>query len=93
VSRIRTLDLRSVIPVEESGVFVERAASTLGVSRRSAERWLVNGVNWHRADAIAVRVLGTHPINVWGSDWVEAADHGSRRATDDLVTTDLKGTT
>jgi hypothetical protein len=71
-TRGRVLDLRSV--VADPALFVDIASETLGVTRRSAERWLVNGVNWERADSIAVKVFGKHPMDLWGADWAELAD-------------------
>lgn len=66
------LDLRAV--VADTGEFVAAATTILGVSRRTVERWLVGGVDWNRADRIAVKVFGVHPIDVWGDAWVELAD-------------------
>lgn len=47
-------------------------AETMGVSRRTVQRWLHNGVDAVLADEIAVKVIGDHPSYVWGADWTNA---------------------
>ena len=64
------LDIRAAVDGIDSGTIAER----MGVSRRTVQRWLDNGVDVMLADTIAVKVIGEHPIYVWGSDWANADD-------------------
>lgn len=52
-------------------------AKAVHVSPRTVQRWIVKGVDWRAADAIAARVLNTHPICVFGPEWHAAAEAAS----------------
>lgn len=44
-------------------------AERVGVSRRTVERWVHNGVDEFTADKIAVKVEGENPGFIWGRAW------------------------
>lgn len=52
----------------------EDIAHDLAVSTRTVQRWIASGVDWERADAFACKVLGDHPLTVFGPEWHEAAE-------------------
>lgn len=46
------------------------AAEALAVSKRTVQRWILNGVSdIYLADKIAVKLGGNHPAFIWGRDW------------------------
>lgn len=47
-------------------------AEMIGASERALARWRANGgqVPWPSADVAAIR-LGTHPVLVWGQEWLD----------------------
>lgn len=49
------------------------AAAFLGVNAGTLQKWrngdIETGLHYARADRIAVKALGKHPAEVWGSDW------------------------
>lgn len=46
-------------------------AERAGVSLRTVQRWIArDAVDWATADVIACRILDTHPVVVWGPDWL-----------------------
>lgn len=54
------------------GTFNDRVfADMIGVAYRTLKRWRANGgtITWDAADKAAVR-LGSHPLTVWGIEWM-----------------------
>lgn len=51
------------------------AAERLGVCRGSVNAWRQGRkmISWRKADELAGR-LGAHPFDLWGWDWVTAAE-------------------
>jgi lambda repressor-like predicted transcriptional regulator len=46
-------------------------AERVGVSRRTVDRWFAaRSLPWDMADVAAV-AFGFHPLEIWGSDWVD----------------------
>lgn len=41
-----------------------------GYSLRTIQRWKANGIPWHSADELAIR-LGHHPASIW-PQWLDA---------------------
>jgi FixJ family two-component response regulator len=59
------LDVRAALEPFPSKFIADR----LGVSVRTVERIVVNGVGYWEADVIAAKVLGTHAEFEWGAAW------------------------
>lgn len=47
-------------------------AEVLGTSLRTVGRWASGGIPLSAAED-AAHVLGLHPCEIWGNDWIEAA--------------------
>lgn len=71
---IPKLSLKGVIPVADMATFKEAAVEEFGVSRRSIERWIENGVDPFQADRIAIKLFGVDAITLFGPEWEEAVD-------------------
>jgi hypothetical protein len=54
--------------------FLAALVAEFGISPRTAQRWVREGVNWATADRVAVKILGRHPQSVWGQSWTDLAD-------------------
>ena len=48
-------------------------AALFGVSRDIIRKWRANGLRTYEADRVAIKRLRTHPGDVWGPAWYEAA--------------------
>lgn len=46
---------------------VSEFASAVGITRFTVYRWLEIGITIWKADELAIKFAGLHPVNVWGS--------------------------
>lgn len=53
---------------------VRHLAADLGVSVRTIERWIVNGVTWEQADLVAAKALNDNAQSLFGPEWAAIAD-------------------
>lgn len=53
---------------------IKALAELCNVDRQSFYRWQQRGeLPWFTADSIAI-AIGTHPVLIWGDEWLELAD-------------------
>jgi Homeodomain-like domain len=46
---------------------VSEIAEALGVTDRTIQRWRATGIDPYLADEIAIKHLGMHPAEIWGT--------------------------
>lgn len=44
-------------------------ARAFGVNLQTIDRWRAQGIPWHKADCLAVTVVGVHPGAIWPEWW------------------------
>ncbi len=60
----------------------QHIATTLGISKRTIERWRNTGIPTEHADTIACRILNTHPALLW-PEWLDASEAAQSGLFDD----------
>lgn len=57
---------------------VSEFARAIGMTRFTVYRWLEIGITVWKADELAIKFAGLHPLNIWGSAFSSAGSEPER---------------